>query len=76
MFDLNTKIVLVNLIYFMNPWKYPFSPQSTDESGVFKVDGQRTVQVGMMESEDDFPSGELPDLKATVVALPYKVLKP
>ena len=71
-FSSSTKMVLVNAIYFKSPWKYPFEAQKTQKSQFLLTDGQKT-EVDMMIREDKFPSGDLQQLNAKIVVLPYKV---
>ena len=64
--------MLVNAIFFKCPWKYPFEVQNT-KLAQFYGDNSRILRVPFMTSEDEFPYGDLPDLKAKIVSIPYKV---
>ena len=71
-FSSDTKMVLVNAIYFKCPWKYPFEINYTTKAQFKLTNGQNT-EVDMMVLEDDFPSGDVQQLNAKIVVLPYKV---
>ena len=70
-FNSDTTLVLVNAIYFKSPWKYPFESRNTKRANFYV--GKRPIRVMTMVSEDGFPYGDLPDLGARIVSLPYKV---
>jgi len=69
--DAMTRLVLVNAIYFKGLWKNQFDPLMTKEKD-FHLNKKDTVKVPMMKLEADFPYGEIEELDAKVVALPYK----
>lgn len=66
-----TRLVLVNGIYFKGFWEHKFNPQNTSKAP-FRVTGTKSVDVDMMYKQEKFPYGELPELNAEAVALPYK----
>ena len=63
--------MLVNAIYFKSPWKYPFESRNTKRANFYV--GKRPIRVMTMVSEDDFSYGDVSELSARVVSLPYKV---
>lgn len=71
-FSADTKLVLVNAIYFKSPWKYPFEPERTRKAPFYMRPGEKTI-VDMMVIEDKFPYGNLAALNAKIVSIPYKV---
>lgn len=62
--------MLVNTIYLKAPWKYPFEHT---EKASFKLTNGQNTEVDMMVMEDDFASGDVEELNAKIVVLPYKV---
>lgn len=64
-----TRVVLVNAIYFMGAWEYPFDPMHTGDSDFHTGDG-RTVSVPMMHEEEKLPH-ELGE-GYVAVELPYR----
>lgn len=70
-FTNDTRLVLVNAIYFKGIWKDKFDPRNTFK-GSFHLDDGSTVTVDFMILKKIFKYGYLQDLKASVVTLPYK----
>ncbi|EDW46675.1 GM20905 [Drosophila sechellia] len=68
--DADTSAILVNAIYFKADWQSSFPDYATYDSD-FVNHGGRKVGVDTMSQEDYFRFGELPELKAKVVELPY-----
>lgn len=64
----DTRLVLVNAIYFLSTWQTAFAPESTTTQ-TFHVDAGRTMRVPMMSATSRFAVGEMPN--ADVIALPY-----
>ncbi|XP_021950951.1 leukocyte elastase inhibitor isoform X4 [Folsomia candida] len=69
--DSLTRLVLVNAIYFKGLWKNQFNKQLTKEAD-FHLNKNDTVKVQMMKIEADFPYGEIEELNAKAIALPYQ----
>ena len=67
-----TQVILVNTIHFKSPWQIPFDPDET-RAATFYSNPNHQIEVAMMVSEDRYAYGNLPELNATVVVLPYKV---
>ncbi|CAD7014303.1 serine protease inhibitor 42Dd isoform X2 [Ceratitis capitata] len=67
----DTSAILVNAIYFKAKWLKPFSKFSTTEQEFRMGDGQ-TQMVPMMYADEHLKYGELTDLKAKALELPYK----
>ncbi|XP_054725762.1 serine protease inhibitor 42Dd-like isoform X2 [Anastrepha obliqua] len=63
--------ILVNAIYFKAKWLKPFSKMST-YNAEFRMSGGQTATVAMMNSAEFVKYGELLDLDATAIELPYK----
>ena len=70
-FNNETQLVLVNAIYFKSPWKYPFEVENTRKA--WFNGNNRNIRVDMMVSEDEFAHGNLIELNAKIVSIPYKV---
>nr|BAL72192.1 serine protease inhibitor [Hydropsyche angustipennis]BAL72194.1 serine proteinase inhibitor [Hydropsyche angustipennis] len=69
--DPNTKMVLVNAIYFKGLWKKPFDPKRTLDVKFTTITGSEE-DIQMMYQEDKFLYGSFPDLRAQVVELYYE----
>ena len=69
--DGDTRMVLVNAIYFKGFWTYQFDPKDTFKAP-FYLNDQDTVQVDFMKVKKYFKYGHLQDLDATAIELPYK----
>lgn len=68
----DTRLVLLNAIYFNASWKYPFQESATEDKDFYMGEDGDCVQVPMMQLTHKFSYGELPDLDATAIQLPYK----
>jgi serpin B len=66
--DANTRLVLVNAIYFKNAWMLPFQPEATQDAP-FNLLDTTTVTVPMMTQQAQF--GYLRQDNYQVVSLPY-----
>ena len=64
----NTRLLLVNAIYFMGHWSSPFKAEDTF-LGTFHLSASRDVKHQMMHQTANFAYAETPDLK--IVELPY-----
>lgn len=69
MLDAQTKMVLVNAIYFNSDWLKPFKKQYTQQKN-FYIDGQQTVKVAMMQQRGRFSIAQ--NNEAKLISLPYK----
>jgi serpin B len=69
--DSDTRMVLVNAIYFKGFWTYQFDPKNTFKAP-FYLNDQDTVDVDYMKVKKHFKYGALPELDATAIELPYK----
>ncbi|CAL7940866.1 unnamed protein product [Xylocopa violacea] len=71
--DLNnsTALVLVNAAYFKGLWNDQFNPNSTTDMP-FYIDSNTVKNVPMMSRIGSYRSGELPELNAKFIELPYK----
>ena len=63
----------MNGIHFKSPWAKPFDPQDTRRTN-FHLNSFSKVKVDMMTKEDQYAHGDLPELNAHAVVLPYEVL--
>ncbi|XP_047537054.1 antichymotrypsin-2-like isoform X2 [Vanessa atalanta] len=66
----DTRLVLLNAIYFKGTWKKQFDPANTIQQP-FYVDDKNTVDVPMMYKEDDYLYGESSELNAQLLQIPY-----
>jgi len=71
--DLNsdTRMVLINAIYFKALWQYEFDQHNTRKRA-FYLNDVDSVNVDFMYGKSTFKLGEVKDLDATVLELPYK----
>ena len=70
-FDENTRLVLLNAIYFKGSWKYQFDKTETRQS-VFHVDETRQTNFSAMQISADVKTIHHFGLKAKVLELPYQ----
>lgn len=68
--DVNTRLVLVNAIYFKGDWKQKFALSNTSP-GDFYVNEIKTVKVDFMRIKDRFQFANLVDLDASALELKY-----
>ena len=72
--DPGTAMILVNAVYFKGQWKEKFDPSRTYET-FFMIDKQTHKKVPTMhQTVDNVLYGELPDLMAKFVEIPYLVI--
>ncbi|XP_076277037.1 antitrypsin isoform X2 [Lasioglossum baleicum] len=71
--DLNedTALVLVNAVYFKGMWKNKFDPQLTRKLP-FHVDANVVKEVPTMFKRNQYNYGELPDMNAKFIEIPYQ----
>lgn len=71
--DLNedTALVLVNAVYFKGMWKNKFDPLLT-RNLPFHVNENVVKEVPTMFKQDQYNYGELPDINAKFIEIPYK----
>ncbi|XP_011183020.2 antichymotrypsin-2 isoform X3 [Zeugodacus cucurbitae] len=67
----DTRVVLVNAIYFKGEWKYQFPDYATFDDD-FYLNEVDKVQVPMMNVKEKFGYGVISELDATVLEMPYK----
>ncbi|XP_014220593.1 alaserpin-like isoform X4 [Trichogramma pretiosum] len=67
----NLAMVLLNAVYFKGAWGKAFKKELTKPM-VFNVDAQTQKHVDTMSITSTFHYGELPDLKAKFIELPYQ----
>jgi serpin B len=67
----DTRMVLVNAIYFKGFWTYQFDPKATYRAPFFLND-KDSVDVDFMRVKKHFKYGVIENLDATAVELPYK----
>lgn len=65
----DTRLTLVNAIYFYGKWLSPFQPKDTDD-WPFKVSPDKPEDVPMMSQTSEFPYAETGSLQ--VLELPYR----
>jgi len=71
MLDSNTRLVLVNAIYFKGDWAYKFNPHLTTDKD-FYVSPSTTALVPMMTQVKELQWANLATLSSIMVELPYK----
>lgn len=67
----DTRMVLVNAIYFKGTWQYQFVKNSTAKAK-FYTGSTASVQVDMMHVHANFRYGSFSDLNVKCIELPYK----
>lgn len=67
----DTRMVLVNAIYFKGFWTYQFDPKKTFKAP-FYLNDVDSVQTDFMKIKKHFKYGSIPNLDATAIELPYK----
>nr|WBB28749.1 antichymotrypsin-2-like protein [Yponomeuta cagnagella] len=70
-FDKDTRLVLVNAIYFKGSWKKKFNAEMTSDQP-FHVNAITEVNVPMMYQESKFRYGESAELNAQLLEMPYE----
>ncbi|XP_031628981.1 serine protease inhibitor 42Dd-like isoform X2 [Contarinia nasturtii] len=70
MLNAQTRLVLVNAIYFKGNWEHQFDPRNT-EQGHFYVSETKTVPVNFMSITKKFNHAVLDELDATAVEMNY-----
>ncbi|XP_064469514.1 intracellular coagulation inhibitor 2-like [Ornithodoros turicata] len=65
-----TKLFLLNALYFKGLWKVPFDPDVTSMRTFQNADGSKSL-VPTMFAAEDFNYAYDPDMKAGVIELPY-----
>ncbi|XP_072313931.1 protein Z-dependent protease inhibitor-like [Eucyclogobius newberryi] len=68
--DAETKLMLINTIFFRGDWKSPFNPNHT-KTEAFYIDNYNVVNVQMMYKEARFFMGHDVFLGAKILKLPY-----
>ena len=69
----DTKLLLLNVIYFKGRWANPFPPSET-APGQFYVNGKTTVTADFMNLVATFKHTFEETLDAHVISLPYAVI--
>lgn len=69
--DADSRMVLVNAIYFKGFWKHKFDVKKTSQAP-FYLNEHDSVNVDFMKIKEHFKYGTLRDLDATAIELPYK----
>jgi serine protease inhibitor len=64
----DTKIVLINALYFKGMWKQPFDKKKTSKQ-VFHLTDKKSIEIDFMNQEGDMKVGSYQG--RTIVALPY-----
>jgi len=67
----NTRLILVNALYFKGDWEKQFDKKNTAQDKFFLPDG-KIVLVDMMVQESEIPYAVLDSIGSTMVELPYK----
>ncbi|XP_061387008.1 serine protease inhibitor 3/4-like, partial [Musca vetustissima] len=69
--DRTTRMVLLNAIYFKGEWAQGF-PEHATRQQKFYIDATNSVNVDMMHMKGKFRYGEIDQLDATALEMPYK----
>uniref|UniRef100_A0A8C4SQP1 Serpin peptidase inhibitor, clade A (alpha-1 antiproteinase, antitrypsin), member 10b n=2 Tax=Erpetoichthys calabaricus TaxID=27687 RepID=A0A8C4SQP1_ERPCA len=69
--DPQTKLMMLNSIFFKGKWKQPFNASDTEESR-FYVNKYKVVRVPMMYKSDRFQMAYDSTLKLIILKLPYR----
>jgi serine protease inhibitor len=68
----DTRLFLVNTVYFRGKWARGFEKRSTKNRN-FNIDQNTQEQVPIMFSAGNYIYGDLIDLKAEFIELPFEV---
>nr|XP_026486009.1 uncharacterized protein LOC113393377 [Vanessa tameamea] len=68
--SVDTRLVLVNAIYFQGDWQYPFQKERTQKQS-FYVNKNKNVTVNMMNQIGSFKYAEIKKSNIQVIELPY-----
>lgn len=68
--DEDTRLVLINAIYFKSPWLKPFKMSLTYQD-TFHISDTYSVNCEMMRTNGAYYYGEIRDLDAKILKLPY-----
>ncbi len=68
-----TRLVLVNALYFKGFWLHKFNPNHTKQRTFYLGSISNKTDVPMMVVNNKFRTGQINELDATVLELPYKV---
>lgn len=71
MLNADTKMVLVNSIYFKGDWETPFDPIENTNVPFNTIDG-RSDSIEMMRMDEFVRYEEVPELDAKIIELPYQ----
>jgi serpin B len=69
--SINTKLVLVNAVYFKGTWKVPFKKDATRDQP-FYITPDLSVDVPMMHITETYSLTESEDLDCQILVMPYK----
>ncbi|XP_077295334.1 antichymotrypsin-2-like [Arctopsyche grandis] len=67
----DTRVVLLNAIYFQGNWRFPFD-KSRVQKRKFNKNKIEQIDVDMMFKSDYFPYADLPEWDANILSLPYR----
>ncbi|RZB38921.1 Serpin domain containing protein [Asbolus verrucosus] len=67
----DTRVILINALYFKGKWVYPFEPLATNKQNFYKT-ASEVVQVDTMHNTDLYYYYESPELNAKFLQLPYE----
>nr|AOW41295.1 serpin-1M [Pteromalus puparum] len=67
----DTRMLLLNAVYFKGKWAKEFKKEGTQDK-IFHLDAKTEKKVPTMFASGSYVYGELPDLKAKFVELPYE----
>lgn len=66
-------MLLFNAVYFKGKWKQKFDKETTQDR-IFYISGFTKAFVPTMSVTGNFIYGELPEINASFIELPYKVI--
>ncbi|XP_037300671.1 antichymotrypsin-2-like [Manduca sexta] len=69
-FNMLTRLVLVNALYFKGEWKNKFNVDDTTNQ-TFHIDNETSIKIPMMFKAKNFQYGESSDLEAKILRLSY-----
>ena len=70
----DTKMILINAIYFKGIWKKAF-PENALASRPFFINENDFVDMDMMSQRGNYLYAKVPEIDASVALLPYQVRK-
>lgn len=67
----DTEMVLLNVVYFLGKWKFPFNPNFTSREDFHNLGSNISTPVETMVKQDRYKYVKLRELKSRMIQIPY-----